>query len=592
MGHGVALRLLATSDLHLRLSSRDPLSGRRVAGKPGLARLAHLIQAQRAQAPNSLLFDNGDFLQGSLDELFAEALDRGHAHPMIRAMNAMGYDAATLGNHEFNHGLDHLMKALGQAQFPVVSANLFRPAADGALVPLVQTSVILQRQLRTGLGQIAALRIGVTGAAPPQTAQWDRQVLAGGLHSGDIPHAIAPQVAALRRAGADLVVVLCHSGLGAVTAAPEAEHAARTVAAIPGVDAVIAGHSHDAYPKQPGPPDPSHAPIVMPGHEGSHLGLIDLHLLPRPGGGWAVRPVHTEALATSTARPRGSDARISALVRRDQAAARAQLGQTVGQIGLRLHSHFAPLVPDPTARLLAEACALHARSALAGRPEADWPVLGAAPAFGAHPGGPVLDLPPGNIRLADLQRICPFPNTVVAFRITGAGLRDWLEHAAGVFCTARPGTHNQPLLHPEQPLYTFDLIEGLEYEIDLTRARGSRITRLHHAGAIVAAHDRFILATNNYRASGGGGFAQIADADLLCAQATPVRRILATHLGTLQIWQPRGPGPWRFAPLPDTSVSIEAETRAIALVKAGQAPPGVRVGKRAGPGRVWLHLHL
>ena len=91
---------------------------------------------------------------------------------------------------------------------------------------------------------------------------------------------------------------------------------------------------------------------------------------------------------------------------------------------------------------------------------------------------------------------------------------------------------------------------------------------------------------------GGGGFAQIADADLLCAQATPVRRILATHLGTLQIWQPRGPGPWRFAPLPDTSVSIEAETRAIALVKAGQAPPGVRVGKRAGPGRVWLHLHL
>ena len=214
------------------------------------------------------------------------------------------------------------MKALGQAQFPVVSANLFRPAADGALVPLVQTSVILQRQLRTGLGQIAALRIGVTGAAPPQTAQWDRQVLAGGLHSGDIPHAIAPQVAALRRAGADLVVVLCHSGLGAVTAAPEAEHAARTVAAIPGVDAVIAGHSHDAYPKQPGPPDPSHAPIVMPGHEGSHLGLIDLHLLPRPGGGWAVRPVHTEALATSTARPRGSDARISALVRRDQAAAR------------------------------------------------------------------------------------------------------------------------------------------------------------------------------------------------------------------------------------------------------------------------------
>ena len=194
-----------------------------------------------------------------------------------------------------------------------------------------------------------------------------------------------------------------------------------------------------------------------------------------------------------------ASARWCAAIRRP----RAQLGQTVGQIGLRLHSHFAPLVPDPTARLLAEACALHARSALAGRPEADWPVLGAAPAFGAHPGGPVLDLPPGNIRLADLQRICPFPNTVVAFRITGAGLRDWLEHAAGVFCTARPGTHNQPLLHPEQPLYTFDLIEGLEYEIDLTRARGSRITRLHHAGAIVAAHDRFILATNNYRASGG-----------------------------------------------------------------------------------------
>ena len=257
----------------------------------GLARTATLIAAARAEVGACLLLDNGDFLQGSpMGDVEAKRLGPQVQHAMIAAMNALGYDAGGLGNHEFSKGLDFLLNALDQARFPIVCANIARslgatPLQDRMLVP---PSVILDRKVSDTQGNHQTLRIGIIGLLPPQTTQWDRQTLGDTLVTRDIVDAAAAHVPALRAAGADIVVALSHSGIGAPFPVPQMEDATTALAALPGIDALIAGHTHQTFPSTTFPASASIDPVrgllwgkpaVMPGFHGSHLGVIDLTLV-------------------------------------------------------------------------------------------------------------------------------------------------------------------------------------------------------------------------------------------------------------------------------------------------------------------------
>lgn len=529
-GHSVPLRLLATSDIHMFMLDWDYLRAKEDL-TVGFVRLASLIKEARGEVPNSLLFDNGDFLQGNpLAELVIDERrrDASGPHPIIRTMSALAYDAIGLGNHEFNYGLDVLGASLASAPFPIVCANVER--IDGGASLAAQTSVLV-RELTDTAGQKHIVRIGLIGFVPPQILVWDRAHLKGHLAVSDIVLCARRLVPELRRR-CDIVVALSHSGIGRPQWVEGQENVSLHLASVPGIDAIITGHSHLVFP---GPRFSglenvdavagtlSGVPAVMPGFWGSHLGIIDLDLR-RSGEAWTVAQArsHTRSIYRRTGQAitptTGPAEDVGRIVAPYHARTLKWVEQPVGRLASRMQNYFVWTGQDAPTRLVNEAQLAYARPLLAATEHGSLPVLSAASPsrFGYTPDG-FTDIPEGAINLRQISDIYYWANnTVVAVLVNGAEITQWLETAAGIFNTIDPAVAApQPLLAPRVPSYTFDAILGLEYEIDVTVA-----ARFDHAGAEVSARPRvrnvryngapldpqqtFLVVTNNYRGDGGG----------------------------------------------------------------------------------------
>lgn len=572
------LRLLATTDLHAHVLGWDYRRDRPQSGL-GLAALAGKIAAARAGCPNTLLLDNGDFLHGSALGDWAAGEGAGQPHPMIAAMNALGYDAATLGNHEFSRGLDVLERALGEADFPMVSANLH--ALDGRR--FVQRGILIERQIRDEAGRMHRLRIGVTGIAPPQTAIWELPRIGGRIAVSDPIPAATEAVTDLRRMGADVVVLLAHTGLGEATEQPLMEHSAHPLARLSGADAIILGHEHAVFPAQSSPDGAllHGRPAVMPGFHGSHLGRIDLALA-GDGQRWVVRAREVVCLPTAEATPtagaKKSLSPVTVACGMAHQATRRWLGQAVGQSAQRLHSYFDLVSPSLALRIVAAAQADHVRRKLAGGGLAGVPILSATAPFrtGGRGGSTEFtDIPAGPLSLRHLVDLCPHPDTVVALAVTGAELADWLERAAILFAQIRPGMTHQRLIRDDVPGFDLTMIDGLSFSVDVARAprflpsgdlvNGSsrRIGSLRRAGQKVAAEDRFILVTNSFRAAGSGGFPACRADRVVLDDGVETRLTVMEFLAQGGNLPPVAAERWRFRPMGGTGVVMETGAGAV-----------------------------
>ncbi|OSP56754.1 5'-nucleotidase C-terminal domain-containing protein [Pseudoruegeria sp. SK021] len=576
----IRLRLLATTDLHCTIWPFDYAADRSRPGI-GLAALAPLIAAARTEADNALLLDNGDFLQGTaLADLFATADPAAPRHPMIAAMNALGYDAAALGNHDFNFGLAALHTALSGAEFPVLSANLVAPPTDQNPAPnrIFPATALLEREMLATDGSRHLVRIGVIGAAPPQTVEWDSAVLAGQVQACGIRAAIAAELPALRAAGADLIVALAHSGLGPPDAGDEAEDACLSLAALPGLDAIIAGHSHKVFPgpghaARPGIDSNSgrlgNIPAVMAGAMGQYLGLIDLDLVQR-GGRW--RPVASQSTLRRVPDDHdAADPRLLALSLAAHNATRRNSGAVLGESLTRLHGVFALAAHSPALQFTAEAQLWRARQLVADLPEAALPLLTAVSPYraGGHAGGDAYtDIPAGPLRMGHLTELSPFPNHLDVVAVTGAQIRAWLDRSAALFQTIAPGARDVPLLMPDAPCYNFDQIYGLRYRIDLSQppryratdgrrldtSPPSRIRDLTLNGRPLGPEDRVLVATTSYRTAGGGNFDMVRTAPVIARSDASLRENLTAYTRAANPIQIQLTPVWGFSPLGATAL--------------------------------------
>ena len=611
------LRIMETTDLHVHVFPYD-YYGDRPVDTVGLARTAAHIADIRTEATNSILLDNGDFLQGNpMGDYIAyeRGMKEGDMHPIIQAMNAVGFEGSTLGNHEFNYGLDFLMKSLAGANFPVVTANV---ATKTGATPtddttLVKPYVILDRTVTDGAGEAHAIKIGLIGFVPPQIMQWDRQHLEGNVEARDILQTARAYVPQMKEEGADIIIALSHSGIGSADETDLMENASVPLATVPGIDAILTGHSHLVFPSaryedfagvDPASGTIHGVPATMGGFWGSHMGVIDL-MLEKDGSDWRVA---SHSVETRPISKRNEDRSITALVESDQTVldavqtehdeTLAYVRRAVGKTAAPLHSYFALVADDPSVQIVSIAQQWYVEQMLAGTEYAGLPVLSAAAPFKAGGrGGPeyFTDVPAGDVAIKNVADLYLYPNTVRAVKVSGAEVRDWLERSAGMFNQVEPGKADQILLNSDFPSYNFDVIDGVTYQIDLSEpskfdpkgglinANANRIKNLMFNGQPVTDDMEFVIATNNYRASGGGDFPG-AKGDTIIFEAPDTNRdVIVRYIVEQGTIQPRADANWTFAPLPGTSVLFDTGPAAAAyaddvpgvtIEPAGEGPDG------------------
>jgi 2',3'-cyclic-nucleotide 2'-phosphodiesterase / 3'-nucleotidase len=608
------LRILQTTDVHMNLLNYDYYQDK-PTDEYGLAKTVSLIKAARAEARNSLLFDNGDLLQGNpLGDVVARVkpLAAGDVHPAYKVLNLLKVDAANIGNHEFNYGLPFLRQAISGAQFPYVSANVIE--ADSGK-PAFTPYVILQRSVSDETGQIHALKIGVIGFVPPQIMQWDRQNLQGKVRALDIVETARRYVPEMRAAGAQLVVAIAHSGFEKTEQPQFAENVAAQLAQVPGIDSLLLGHAHAEFPGAAfaGYPGVDLArgsifgvPSVMPGRWGDHLGVIDLKLDNRSGA-WKVVDSRAEIRAIYQRSERRAlveaDPMVGQTIAREHQQTLDYVRSQVAVTEAPIHSYFAQVADDPSVQVVAQAQLAYVKRAVQGTAYESLPLLSAAAPFksgGRQGWSNYTDIPAGPIAIKHVADLYVYPNTIKAVKVSGAEVREWLEMAAGQFRRIDPqGPSEQALIEPNFRSYNFDTIEGVTYEIDVSQparynaegqrsaTQGHRIVKLSYQGKPIDEKAEFLVVTNNYRANGGGGFPGLDASRIVVDAPDENREALAQYLATAKRFNPSADANWRVQPVPGVKLRFLSSAGGIAHLAS---TPAVRLVKDQGDGSALYEL--
>ena len=500
------LLVLSTTDVHGRIRAWDYYADSAESVR-GLTRAASIVDSIRTANPGRVvLVDAGDLLQGNPFAYVAMKQYSDSANPIIAAMNAMRYDAAAIGNHEYNYGVPYLERAVSQARFPMLSANTWKP--DRTLK--FKSWTIIDRR---------GVKVGIVGATTPGVMVWDAENVRGKVNLTDIVPAVRTAVGEVRKAGADVVIVTVHSGLNepasydtVSTGLPAENVSGRLAREIPGIDLIVYGHSH----KEERDLHIGSTLLVQPKNWATSVGVAHLTLA-RDGGAWRVSSSRGETIQS---RGHPEQAAVVAASASAHRASVAYATTVIGTTPVAWRGDSARLMDTPLIDLINEVQRKAAKADLA-----------SSAAF-------TLDasLARGPVTVARIAQLYPYDNTLRAVRISGKQLRDYLEFSARYFSRVENG---MPIPDPEIPGYNFDIISGADYTIDLGRPIGSRVTSLTYKGRAVAPADSFTLALNNYRQSGGGGFAMLKGAPVVFDQQQEIRQLLIDEVRAKQTLNPQ-----------------------------------------------------
>jgi len=566
-GARAELAILESTDIHSNILSYDYY---KLAEDPsiGFERMATLVKAARKEFPNTLLFDAGDTIQGTAladYQALVKPIGCDEELAIYRAMDALGYDGGTIGNHEFNYGLKFLAQVTDDGSmnvdgvvkqrckgpnYPLALANVFSTRDNKPIyAPYGWTDKTVKIKDATGRETETTIRIGFIGFTPPPILQWDRRNLDGKVYTKGLVEAAREFVPELRKQNVDLVVAISHGGLDASPYGDTMENANWYLAQEPGIDVLLLGHSHTTFP-DPGNPKSRFSgmagvdnergfvhgkPAVMGNYWGKSLGVVDLALVRRDGR-WTIDPSATHSEVRDIKNKDGSfvapDPEIAALVKPVHEATIAYVSTPIGDSDFAMTTYFAKvgevtaLQPVNTAqREYVERYIPKNLPQLAGIP-----VLSAASPFKGGFGGPsdYTDIAAGPLAIHNAADLYLYPNTLTAVKIDGAGVKAWLERAAEQFNRIDPAKHEaQELINRKTPSYNFDVIQGgITYAIDVTQPEGHRISDLRYHGKPIVGTQPFIVVTNNYRASGGGHFPGLDGSNIVLSAPDANRDVL------------------------------------------------------------------
>ncbi|GAA2815238.1 bifunctional metallophosphatase/5'-nucleotidase [Kribbella solani] len=550
-GHGpgktVRLTVMGTTDLHGNVFNWDYFKNAEYDDAAhndiGLAKISTLVTAVRdriaadRRAPRPLMLDAGDTIQGTpLAYYYAkiEPITGGHTHPMAAAMNRIGYDAAALGNHEFNYGMDILRKFQRQLRFPLLGAN----AQDWTTGLPAFPPYVLKRVHVPGEKPIT---VGILGITNPGIAIWDKANVENKLKFGGIVEQAKVWVPRVRKAGADVVVVSVHSGMDLSSsygdALPYPENAAALMAeTVPGIDAVLVGHAHLEIPERLVTNKLTGEQVVLtePLKWGMRLSLIDLDLR-KDRGRWKVVGRHSQVLNANTV---AADPEVVALLQKDHDKVVEYVNSKIGNCTEAMSAATAPWEDTAALDFVNFVQADAVAKILAGTPQAALPVLAIAAPFNRDAA-----IPAGDVSVRDVAGLYVFDNTLLAVTMTGAQIKEYLEFSAlyfkqvtgtGPFPSAQVTNAPTATAPNGTPDYNYDILGGLAkpltYKIDIAKPGGARITDLAYAGVAVTADQQFVVAVNNYRQSGGGNFPHVKTAPVVYNRQVEIRQLMIDYV--------------------------------------------------------------
>ncbi|MEU0177289.1 5'-nucleotidase C-terminal domain-containing protein [Streptomyces massasporeus] len=526
-----AFTVLGTTDLHGNVFNWDYFTDKEFDDKDhndvGLAKVSTLVNRVRAEKGrrNTLLIDAGDTIQGTQLSYYYAKVDPitakgGPVHPMAQAMNAMGYDAAALGNHEFNYGIPVLRKFEQQCDFPLLGAN----ALDAKTLRPAFAPYSMHR-LRTPHGR--DVKVAVLGLTNPGIAIWDKANVQGKMTFPGLEEQAAKWVPKLRSMGADVVIVSAHSGSSGTSSygdqLPYIENAAALVAEqVPGIDAILVGHAHTEIPEYFVTNKKTGKQVVLsePLKWGQRLTLFDFELVFEKGC-WKVEKVGAKVLNSNTVE---EDSKITKLLVDEHEKVVAYVNQVIGTNAAEMTSAQAPYKDVPIIDLINHIQADTVKQALAGTEHASLPVLSQAACFSRS-----ARIPAGQVTIRDVAGLYVFENTLEARLMTGAQMKAYLEFSANYFVQTAPDAAVDPAKLTNAngtPDYNYDVVSGLSYEIDIAKPAGSRVTNVRFEGQPLADDAKFVFAVNNYRANGGGNFPHVAAAQVLWSNSEEIRNTM------------------------------------------------------------------
>ncbi len=492
--------VLSTTDLHGNLLPIDYYTDQ--PDTRGLAKIATLVRQARAENPTgTLLVDSGDVIQGSPLQYLHNTRNNTPPDAMMRAMSALGYDAMTVGNHEYNFGLTVLEKARREATFPWLSANTYRAGtAETYHRPYI-------------VKDVGGVRVGILGLTTAGVPFWENAANYTGLEFREPLAEAKKWVSVLRGAErVDLVVITMHMGLeedlrtgiaspGQVRYENEAVAIARQV---PGIDLILMGHTHREIPG-----------VVVNGVLlaqanlwGRHLARADVYLERGDDRVWhvAAKQARTIPVLPQTA----IDPEIAAIAEPYDREARTWLSRQIGESAEELTALEAR-VSDTALIDLVQRVQLESG-------QAD---VSMAAVFNRQ-----ARIPKGRVSVRDIAGLYIYDNTLVVLQVTGQQLRAALEHSARFFKEYVPGQRPADLVDERIPDYNFDQAEGVDYDLDISQPVGQRVRNLRFKGQPVTAAQTFRLATNNYRVSGGGGYDMYKDAPVVMRSSQEIREMI------------------------------------------------------------------
>jgi 2',3'-cyclic-nucleotide 2'-phosphodiesterase / 3'-nucleotidase len=514
--------ILSTTDMHGRIFPIDYYTNK--YDNVGIAKVATLVKEARKNDPDLMLVDSGDTIQGTPLEYFHNKRNNTPPDPMMLAMNALKYDSMTVGNHEYNFGLQVLNKARSEAQFPFLSANTYDTGTSNThYKPYI-------------VKEVQGVRVGVLGLTTPGIPNWENKPNYAGLEFHETVSEAKKWVPILRdKEKADIVVIAMHmgieedlrTGIPSPSQVPNENAAIAIARQVPGVDVILMGHTHRDVPSLT--VNSNFFMILKPDAKGgavfnqqptegvlltqanrwaSHVARADLYLEKDPSGSWHV--VAKSSRTIPVTEKTEIDPEIAKLGEPYDKETQAWLGRAIG---------------DSSEELTARDCRFHDTAIidLIQRVQLE---AGKADVSLAACFNPSARIPKGQVTVRDIAGLYEYENTLVTLELTGQQLKDALEHSARYFKEYQPGKSLNDLVDTRIPGYNFDVAEGVTYDIDITKPFGHRILNLKFKGQPLAMTQKLRVVTNNYRVNGGGGFTMYKDAPVVYRSSEEVRELI------------------------------------------------------------------